>query len=77
MVSKLGSSNESLTQKPTTSMDGVITAAEYYIKGEESNMEKRSRDAKEKIRAKEEGTRHRNEYPKPEPRDQITMRPSW
>lgn len=42
-------------------MDEVITRAECYIKGEESNMEKISRDAKEKVRTKEEGTEHRKE----------------
>lgn len=36
-------------------MDEVITKVKCYIKGEESNMEKRSWDTKEKMRAKEEG----------------------
>ncbi|GAU41187.1 hypothetical protein TSUD_89830 [Trifolium subterraneum] len=45
---KAGHFNESLAQKPTTSMQEVIKRASCYIKGEESNAEKRSRDAKEK-----------------------------
>lgn len=52
---KVGQFNESLAQKSTSNMDGVITRAKFYIKGEENNMEKRSQDAKEKERAKEEG----------------------
>lgn len=39
-------------------------------------MEKISRDAKEKRRAKEEGIGHRIEYPKPGPRDLTMIRPS-
>ncbi|MCI13362.1 gag-pol polyprotein, partial [Trifolium medium] len=45
---KAGHFNESLAQKPATSMQEVTKRAECYIKGEESNAEKRSRDAKEK-----------------------------
>ncbi|GAU43838.1 hypothetical protein TSUD_371170 [Trifolium subterraneum] len=45
---KAGHFNESLAQKPTASMQEVIKRASCYIKGEESNAEKRSRDAKEK-----------------------------
>ncbi|GAU38581.1 hypothetical protein TSUD_322580 [Trifolium subterraneum] len=45
---KAGHFNESLAQKPDTSMLEVIKRASCYIKGEESNAEKRSRDAKEK-----------------------------
>ncbi|GAU41814.1 hypothetical protein TSUD_299800 [Trifolium subterraneum] len=40
--------NESLAQKPATSMQEVIKRTSCYIKDEESNAEKRSRDAKEK-----------------------------
>ncbi|GAU18549.1 hypothetical protein TSUD_325390 [Trifolium subterraneum] len=40
--------NESLAQKPATSMQEVVKRANCYIKGEESSTEKRSRDAKEK-----------------------------
>jgi hypothetical protein len=45
---KAGHFNESLTQKPATSMQEIIKRVECYIKGEESNAEKRSRDAREK-----------------------------
>ncbi|GAU44770.1 hypothetical protein TSUD_138820 [Trifolium subterraneum] len=45
---KAGHFNESLAQKPATSMQEVVKRASCYIKGEESNAEKRSRDAKEK-----------------------------
>ncbi|GAU22813.1 hypothetical protein TSUD_142530 [Trifolium subterraneum] len=45
---KAGHFNESLAQKPATSMQEVIKRASCYIKGEESNAEKCSRDAKEK-----------------------------
>ena len=37
---KVGKFNESLAQKSTSNMDEVITRAEFYIKGEGSNMEK-------------------------------------
>ncbi|MCI63045.1 hypothetical protein A2U01_0084302, partial [Trifolium medium] len=35
-------------QKPASSMQEVIKRAECYIKGEESNTEKRERDARKK-----------------------------
>ncbi|MCI91855.1 hypothetical protein A2U01_0113150, partial [Trifolium medium] len=41
---KAGQFNESLTQKPAESMQEVVKRAECYIRGEESNAEKRSRD---------------------------------
>jgi hypothetical protein len=44
---KAGHFNESLAQKPATSMQEIIKRAECYIKGEESNAEKRTRDARE------------------------------
>ncbi|GAU46884.1 hypothetical protein TSUD_133830 [Trifolium subterraneum] len=44
---KAGHFNESLAQKPTESMQEVMKRAECYIKGEESNAEKRSRDSRE------------------------------
>ncbi|WJX77765.1 hypothetical protein P8452_61041 [Trifolium repens] len=40
--------NESLAQKPATSMQEIIKRVKCYIKGEESNAEKRSRDARER-----------------------------
>lgn len=39
---KAGNFNESLAQILATSIDEVINIAELYIKGEESNMGKRS-----------------------------------
>jgi hypothetical protein len=47
---KAGHFNESLAQKPASSMQEIIKRAECYIKGEESNAEKRSRDAREENR---------------------------
>ncbi|GAU24562.1 hypothetical protein TSUD_149030 [Trifolium subterraneum] len=45
---KAGHFNESLAQKPAESMQEVMKRAECYIKGEESNAEKRSRDSRER-----------------------------
>ncbi|MCI01455.1 gag-pol polyprotein [Trifolium medium] len=45
---KAGHFNESLAQKSASSMQEIIKRAECYIKGEESNAEKRTREAKEK-----------------------------
>ncbi|PNX84468.1 gag-pol polyprotein [Trifolium pratense] len=45
---RAGHFNESLAQKPAISMQEINKRAECYIKGEESNSEKRMRDAKEK-----------------------------
>ncbi|GAU51914.1 hypothetical protein TSUD_416970, partial [Trifolium subterraneum] len=45
---KAGHFNKSLAQKLATLMQEVIKRASCYIKGEESNAEKHSRDAKEK-----------------------------
>ncbi|GAU27362.1 hypothetical protein TSUD_55150 [Trifolium subterraneum] len=45
---KAGHFNESLVQKPASTMQEVMKRAECYIKGEESNAEKRSRDSREK-----------------------------
>ncbi|GAU16855.1 hypothetical protein TSUD_368040 [Trifolium subterraneum] len=45
---KAGHFNESLAQKPASTMQEVMKRAECYIKGEESNAEKRSRDSREK-----------------------------
>ena len=42
MGSMLGQFNESLAQKPTKSIDEIITHAECYVKGEEINMERRA-----------------------------------
>lgn len=45
---RAGQFNESLAQKPADSMEEVITRADCYIKGEESNAEKKARDIKER-----------------------------
>lgn len=46
--------NESLVQKPASNMDEIITQVECYIKGEESNWEKRSRDSLENSKVHKE-----------------------
>ncbi|GAU30548.1 hypothetical protein TSUD_65580 [Trifolium subterraneum] len=45
---KAGHFNESLAQKPASTMQEVMKRAECYIKGEEINAENRSRDSREK-----------------------------
>ncbi|GAU24437.1 hypothetical protein TSUD_364210 [Trifolium subterraneum] len=45
---KVGHLNESLAQKPGSTMQEVMKMEECYIKGEESNAEKRCRDSREK-----------------------------
>ncbi|MCI22531.1 hypothetical protein A2U01_0043707 [Trifolium medium] len=40
--------NESLAQKPADTMQEIMKRVECYIKGEEINAEKRSRDSREK-----------------------------
>ncbi|GAU34855.1 hypothetical protein TSUD_259350 [Trifolium subterraneum] len=45
---KAGHFNESLAQKPASTMQEIMKRSECYIKGEESNAEKRSRDSREK-----------------------------
>ncbi|GAU32939.1 hypothetical protein TSUD_153560 [Trifolium subterraneum] len=45
---KVGHFNELLAQKPAESMQEIMKRAECYIKGEESNAEKRSRDSRER-----------------------------
>ncbi|GAU39516.1 hypothetical protein TSUD_68800 [Trifolium subterraneum] len=45
---KAGHFNELLAQKPASTMQEVMKRAECYIKGEESNAEKRSRESREK-----------------------------
>jgi hypothetical protein len=57
---RAGHFNESLAQKPAETMQEVMKRAECYIKGEESNAEKQSRDHKE--RAQESGNNRYPEY---------------
>jgi hypothetical protein len=59
---RAGHFNESLAQKPAETMQKVMKRAECYIKGEESNAEKRSRDQRE--RAPESGGSRYPDYKK-------------
>jgi len=43
-----GRFNESLAQKPTDLMEEIMSKVECYIKGEENNVEKNAKDAKER-----------------------------
>jgi predicted secreted protein len=45
---RAGQFNESLAQKPVDSMEEIIARADCYIKGEENNAEKTTRDVKER-----------------------------
>ncbi|MCI38596.1 hypothetical protein A2U01_0059824, partial [Trifolium medium] len=45
---KAGQFNESLAQKPAATMQEIMKRVECYIKGGESNVEKRNRDSREK-----------------------------
>ena len=45
---RAGPFNESLAQKPADSMKEITSRSECYIKGEESNVEKKGKDAKER-----------------------------
>jgi hypothetical protein len=66
---KAGHFNESLAQKPAETMQEVMKRAECYIKGEESNAEKRSRDSRERtIEPRNNRTPERNQRRWP-PRD--------
>lgn len=66
----VGPFNESLAQKPADSMEEIISRVECYNKGEESNAEKNTRDAKERHGST---TDKRNYYPPPN-RDQCTFK---
>lgn len=46
---KTGHFNESLTQKPILSLVEVVTRDKFYIKNEESNVDKKARDVKERV----------------------------
>jgi hypothetical protein len=45
---RAGQFNESLAQKTADSMEEIIARADCYIKGEESNVERKARDAKDR-----------------------------
>ncbi|XP_039687900.1 uncharacterized protein [Medicago truncatula] len=59
---RAGQFNESLAQKPADSIEEVIARAECYVKGEESNVERKARDAKERGSS---GAERRNPYVPP------------
>ncbi|PNX91900.1 gag-pol polyprotein [Trifolium pratense] len=61
---RAGHFNESLAQKPALSMQEINKRAECYIKGEESNAEKRQRDAKERDPASRSGRNQDQQRPK-------------
>lgn len=41
--------NESLAQRPASSLEEVVTREQFYIKGEQSNTEKKTQDIKEHV----------------------------
>lgn len=51
--------NESLAQKPATSMVEVMNKVECYIKEEERSMDERFWDAKEKTQSRNDGSEPR------------------
>jgi hypothetical protein len=72
---RAGQLNESLAQKSADSMEEIIARADCYIKGEESNAEKKARDAKERANNNTErrpyqpaASRDRAPYRRPERR---------
>jgi hypothetical protein len=68
---KVGHFNESLAQKPAETMQEVMKRAECYIKGEESNAEKRSRDSRERAvepRSSKTPERNQRRWPARDPR---------
>jgi hypothetical protein len=68
---KAGHFNESLAQKPAEKMQEVMKRAKCYIKGEESNAEKRSRDSRERSvepRSSKTPERNQRRWPARDPR---------
>jgi hypothetical protein len=59
---RAGQFNESLAQKPADSMEEIIARIECYIKGEESNVEKKARVTKERGNS---GSERKNYYVPP------------
>jgi len=70
---RAGQFNESLAQKPADLMEEIMARAECCIKGEESNVEKKARDSKERGSNNSE---RRNYYP-PANRDRGTFKKSY
>ena len=77
---RVGKFNESLAQNLTSNMNEIITRVECYIKGEESNLEKRTRDTSKKIKTKEEGSGRKPESTRTtlrdRPHERATQRPN-
>jgi hypothetical protein len=68
---KAGHFNESLAQKPAETMQEVMKRAECFIKGKESNAEKRSRDSRERAvepRSSKTPERNQRRWPARDPR---------
>lgn len=61
---RAGHFNDSLAPKPTSNMDEVMNRPNCYIKGEESNREKRHRDIQEKPHIKQEKVSPQKERPR-------------
>ena len=74
---KAGHFNESLAQKPATTMQEIIKRAECYIKGEESNAEKRSRDAREREPANKNYRAPETYQPRRRQPDHRGHEPQW
>ena len=72
---RAGQFNESLAQKPATDMDEITSRAECYIKGEESNQEKRLRDGTGNTRSREEAPSRKREHPRTNARERHAPRP--
>lgn len=68
--------NESSAQKPTINMDEVMNKAECYIKGEKSNIENKSQDAKDKVQPRHDGSRRIKDHLEHGSRGISTMKPS-
>ncbi|MCI29617.1 hypothetical protein A2U01_0050826 [Trifolium medium] len=76
-----GHFNESLAQKPASSIQEINKRAACYIKGEESNTENRVRDAKDKEYAgrgnKGQDSRQQRHWPRAEPQWQGHHRKTY
>ena len=61
-------------------MNEIITKVEYYIKGEESNLEKQSKDTSKKSMTREEGSGRKHDSSRTSlrdrPREHATQRPN-
>lgn len=63
---KAGHFNESLAQKPSLTLAEVVVMVECYIKGEESNAEKKARGIRERVpNAESSHPSRKNNYSSP------------